>query len=283
VKNHEEYPESKKNPPSPMRGEGARQRRPPECRGVPRPRRRRLSLVRYLLLVGLAGAATPLFGANPLSLDIAVMTLTAAQPPRMVDDELILSYQPAHPHPVRYVGVRFGHENWKILHTYARNEHDVFVLDYRVPEGVREIRYRIVVDGLWMADPYNPKIASDDRGDEFSVVTLEREPVRPILNPRLENGGAVTFTFRGAPGRRVSILGDFNNWDPFMDYMAETAPSSGLYTITLRMPPGPHWYLFFTEGRRVLDMFNADSAVDPDGTTVSYFSLSHSPRRLSED
>ena len=226
--------------------------------------------MRYLLLACLAGAAGPLFGANPLSLDIAVKTLTAAQPPRMVGDELILSYKPAH--PVRFVGVRFGHESWKILHTYARNEHEVFVLDYPVPEGVREIRYRIVVDGLWMADPANPRVDADQTGEEFSVFTLEREPERPILNPRQERGGALTFTFRGAPGRHVSLLGDFNNWDPFMDYMAEKSP--GLYTVTLRIPPGPHWYVFFTEGRRVLDMFNADSAVDPDGTAVSYFSLS---------
>jgi hypothetical protein len=263
VKKHEEHPESKKNEPTSTRAQGA---------GHGRPRRKRVSLVRWLLLACLVGAAGPLFGANPLSLDIAVKTLTSAQPPRMVGDELILSYKPSLPTPVRYVGVRFGHESWKVLHTYAVNEHGIFVLDYPVPEGVREIRYRIVVDGLWIADPTNPRVDSDAMGDEFSVVTLEREPERPIVNPRLERGGALTFTFRGIPGRRVSLLGDFNNWDPFMDYLTERSP--GLYTLTLRMPAGPHWYVFFTEGRRVLDMFNAESAVDPDGVTVSYFSLS---------
>jgi hypothetical protein len=101
VKNHEEYTESKKNPPFPTRGQGARHLRPRYSAAFRRPRRRRISLLRYLLLAGLAGAAGPLFGANPLSLDIAVMTLTAAQPPRMVDDALILSYQPAHPHAAR--------------------------------------------------------------------------------------------------------------------------------------------------------------------------------------
>jgi hypothetical protein len=282
VKNHEENPESKKNLTRKkrrlrygLRAErvlpySAAFGRPRYSAAFGRPRRRRISPMRFLLLACLAGAAGPLFGANPLSLDIAVMTLTAAQPPRMVDDKLILSYKPSH--PVRYVAARFAHESWKILHTYARNEHDVFVLDYAVPEGVRDIRYRIVVDGLWITDPANPRVDSDAMGDEFSVVTLESEPVRPIVNPKLERSGAVTFTFRGTPGRRVSLLGDFNNWDPFMDYLAEKSP--GFYTLTLRMPAGPHWYVFFTEGRRVLDMFNAESGVDPDGTTVSYFSLS---------
>ena len=123
-----------------------------------------------------------------------------------------------------------------------------------------------------LATHWVSRVDADETGEEFSLFTLEREPERPILNPRQERGGALTFTFRGAPGRRVSLLGDFNNWDPFMDSLLETSP--GLYTVTLRIPPGPHWYVFFTEGRRVLDMFNADSAVDPDGTAVSYFSLS---------
>jgi hypothetical protein len=234
------------------------------------PRSKRVSLVRYLLLASLLFAAGRLFAANPLSLDFAVMNISAAQPPHMVEDELILSCKPAH--QAHFVGVRFAHESWKVLHPYAVNAKGVFVLDYPVPEGVREIRYRITVDGLWMADPANPTTDQDAVGETFSVYTLEREPFRPIINPRHEPDGAITFTFHGQPGRRVALLGDFNNWDPFMDYLAEKTP--GLYTITLRVPAGPHWYTFFTDGRKVLDMFNPGTGVDPEGATVSYFSLS---------
>jgi 1,4-alpha-glucan branching enzyme len=233
-------------------------------------RRRRVSLIRYLLLACLLAAAGRVFAASPLDLDIAMKTLTAAQAPRMVDDALILSYTPEH--PVRFVGVRFSHESWKVLHPYAVNEHGVFVFDYPVPEGIREIRYRIVVDGLWMADPANPLVDSDTRGDEFSVFTMDKEPYRPTVNPRRERDGEITFTFRGAPGRRVSIAGDFNNWDPFMDYLAEKAP--GTYTITFRMPAGRHWYFFFSDGQRIIDMANPETALDPGGNTVSYFALS---------
>ena len=42
--------------------------------------------------------------------------------------------------------------------------------------------------------------------------------------------------FRGKPGRRVSLVGDFNNWDPFMDPLDETSPGS--YSVTLRVPAG---------------------------------------------
>ncbi len=212
-----------------------------------------------------AGSA---FAVNLQTLDIAVRSLSAAQAPRMVEDVLLLTFKPGT--RTRFVGVRFAHESWKVLHPYAVNENGVFVLDYPVPEGLREIRYKIVVDGLWMADPTNPTIEMDAVGNEVSVFTLEKEPVRLILNPRREADGGITFVFRGAPGRRVSIAGDFNFWDPFIDTLAEPAP--GMYRITLRVPAGEHWYYFFMDGRRLLDRLNPETGVDPDGNTVSYFS-----------
>ena len=206
-----------------------------------RPRGRPVTIVRCVFWACLLLSGGRIFGANAQTLDIAVKTLTAAQAPRMVGDVLLLTLKPGV--PTRFVGVRFAHESWKVLHPYAVNDSGVFVMDYPVPEGVREIRYKIVVDGLWMADPTNPRIDTDAVGNEFSVFTLEKEPVRPILNPRRQADGAVTFTFRGAPGRRVSIAGDFNHWDPFVDTLAETAP--GTYLITLRVPAGDHSVFLF--------------------------------------
>jgi hypothetical protein len=196
-----------------------------------------------------------------------VKSIDSSRPPRMIDDVLVLSYKPER--PVRFVGVRFAHEDWKFLHPYEWNERGVLVLDYPVPEGVREIRYRIVVDGLWMSDPANPVADADAAGVPFSVYRLESEPTRTVVNPKPDMGGAFTFVFRGSPGRRVSIVGDFNNWDPFMDPLDEIAPGS--YSVTLRIPAGEHWYYFFSDGRRILDRFNAQTGVDPDGGTVSYF------------
>jgi Glycogen recognition site of AMP-activated protein kinase len=234
---------------------------------VPSARPRKVGLVKCLLLACLLFSPTAAFAANTLTLDLAVQSITSSQPPRMVDDVLLLSYKPQR--PVRFVGVRFEHEAWKILHPYTVNEQGVFVLDYPVPEGVQEIRYRMVVDGLWMPDPANPVTAPDGAGALLSVYRLESQPLRLVVNPRPDTGGALTFVFRGKPGRRVSIVGDFNNWDPFMDALDETSPGS--YSVTLRVPAGDHWYYFFSDGRRILDRFNAQTGVDPDGGTVSYF------------
>jgi hypothetical protein len=206
------------------------------------------------------------FAANPISLDIAVKGTDSSQPPRMVDDDLILSFKPDR--PVRFVGVRFAHEAWKVLHSYEMNDKGVFVFDYPVPEGVREIRYRIVVDGLWMADPANSHIDVDASGVAFSLYTLSKDPVRPIVNPKAD-GGMYSFVFRGRAGCRISLVGDFNNWDPYMDPLEETSP--GTYSISIRVPPGAHWYYFLSDGSRILDPFNAQTGIDPDGAAVSYF------------
>jgi hypothetical protein len=217
-------------------------------------------------MIAAAGSA---FAASPRALLIVLQGIDAPQPPRLVGDTLVLSVKPQR--PARMVGARFETEGWRILHRFELNDNGVFVMDYPVPEGVREIRYRIVVDGLWMSDPENPQVTEDDAGNELSVFTLDAEPLRPVFNPRLEGDGSITFTFKGAPGRRVSIVGDFNNWDPFMEPMRETA--DGTYSITVRLPAGRHWYYFFTDGRRVLDPYNPESGVDPDGLRVSSFSL----------
>jgi 1,4-alpha-glucan branching enzyme len=115
-------------------------------------------------------------------------------------------------------------------------------------------------------------VDSDAAGNEFSVFTVEKAPPRRIESPRKESDGAITFTYTGVAGHRVALEGDFNNWDPFMAVLKESTP--GVYTITLRIPPGEHWYVFYSDGLRILDRFNGTTAVDPDGRTVSYFSLS---------
>jgi hypothetical protein len=203
---------------------------------------------------------------DSIMLDIAMKSIDSSRPPRVLGDVLVLGFKPDR--LSQFAGVRFAHEGWKILHPYSVNEEGVFVLDYEIPEGVREIRYRIVVDGLWMPDPGNPVTVTDASGVSFSVYTLEKEPVRTIVNPK-PVGNALTFVFQGSPGRHVSLVGDFNNWDPFMSLLDEAEP--GMYSISLRVPAGEHWYYFFSDGRRILDRFNAQTGVDPDGGIVNYF------------
>jgi hypothetical protein len=229
----------------------------------------RTSLLRCLALACLlfsAGGAA--WGADATSLKIAMKTAKAGLAPRVVQDELVLSVKPTE--PAHSVGVRFAVESWAVLHLFEQNEYGVFVYDWPIPEGVRDIRYRVVIDGQVTTDPANPVTAMDATGSLLSVVTLEKDPVRPVVNPKVGADGTVTFVFTGTPGKRVAIVGDFNNWDPAMDSLDEVAP--GTYSITMRVGPGTHWYYFATEGRRVLDRYNSAAVTDPTGLRVNTFS-----------
>jgi hypothetical protein len=232
--------------------------------------------MRWLALTFLVASAAVASAVSPSMLAATIRTITTMQAPRMVDDVLLLTYRSRE--LTRFVGARIAGEaaagqaweRWGTLEVYSRNEHGVFVLDYRVPKGTRRLLYRIQVDGVWMADPSNPLAETDASGISFSVFEVEQEPMRPLANPEVA-GGNLTFVWRGPPGSRVSIVGDHNGWNPFDPGSLLTEVKPGEYAITLPARPGRHYYCFFTEGRKVLDPWNSQTAVDPDGRRVNTF------------
>jgi 1,4-alpha-glucan branching enzyme len=106
------------------------------------------------------------------------------------------------------------------------------------------------------------------------VFELESEPWRSLVNPEVKAGKA-TFVYLGTPGTRVSLVGDFNEWDPFAELMTEERP--GRFTATIEVRPGRHYYAFFAGGRKVLDEANSETGVDPDGRQVSSFTVPYAP------
>ena len=235
-------------------------------------RGKRLSLARRLALILLVGSAAAASATSPTAIDVAVRTIRTMQAPRLVGDTLLLTYRSRD--LVRFVGVRFRHEQWALLHAYAVNENGVFVLDYPLPVGAGRLAYRIMVDGVWMTDPSNPFVETDERGVEVSVFEVESEPWRSVVNPEVKAGKA-TFVYLGTPGARVSLVGDFNGWDPFIQLMTEERP--GRFSATIEVRPGRHYYAFFAAGRKVLDEANSETGVDPDGRRVSSFTVPYTP------
>src|SRR4030042_568486 len=133
------------------------------------------------------------------------------------------------------VGASFAHERFGVFHPYVRNANGVFVLLLDVLEGVDSLTYRIAVDGLWTHDPANPQRFEDPSGVVFSTYSLEDLPPKSLISPEIHPNGRVTFLFRGQPGRFVSLIGEFNRWDPFWEPMTEQSGQPGqlsLYQLT---------------------------------------------------
>ena len=62
------------------------------------------------------------------------------------------------------------------------------------------------------------------------------------------NGRHITipFVFPAPAARRVSLAGDFNNWDP--EDMPMYKGSDGVWYLTVSLPPGRHEYRFVADG-----------------------------------
>jgi 1,4-alpha-glucan branching enzyme len=227
----------------------------------------KLSLPAVALLLAASGT---LYGQNQLLETIRIQSVTQAGPPRFLEHQVLFSYQPDR--PARLVGARFEHEHYQVFHPYFKNENGIFLLLLDIPEGVDRLVYRIFVDGLWLPDPFNPESEQDQLGVSFSVFSLPKAPEKLLESPVVRRDGEVTFWYRSVPGRFVSVIGEFNHWDPYWEPMQEVRP--GLYTATVRLPPGRHYYLYSVDGERVPDPRNVENAADREGFLVSSFELS---------
>ena len=189
---------------------------------------------------------------------------------------------------VRRIGVAFAHENFADIYWYTRllipqsglnpiilpgekepspyKESGMQFHVYRVPDNIRNVEYRLIINGLWTVDPANP----ETRRDHVSGLTLSvlRMPQRQIKHSPL-NGlpEGLSFLFKGPPGETVSVAGTFNNWDPFM-YELREGPA-GVYSLTVPLPPGTYQYVFFHRGERFWDPDNPNRVYSRDGSIAS--------------
>ena len=134
-----------------------------------------------------------------------------------------------------------------------------------IPEGVRYLDYRLIIDGLWTADPLNPLTITNPVGIVLSRFPLPAQAQATLASAR--QPGAFQFNFRAPPGEIVTVGGSFNNWDPFMYELREVSP--GFFTLTLPLPPGRFQYVFFHRGEPIPDPANMRRLYRRDGRAVS--------------
>jgi hypothetical protein len=206
--------------------------------------------------------------AKETSIDLEIDFVKHMRAPEFYGNRVILTYEDER--PVKSVAAIFDHEGYTKLHLYEKNKNDIFCLIYPVPASVSELKYRIVVDGLITDDPSNSDIETNVFGISFSRVEIPDNFIKPrIFNPELSKDGMIKLTYTALPGRIVSLLGDFNMWDPYANTFEED--SNGVYTIRLRVAPGRHYYYFFVNGEKRLDPNNLKRMVSDYGEEVNSF------------
>jgi hypothetical protein len=213
-----------------------------------------------------------------------LLTIPVPRGPEIFDDGVIFTA----PSSYRRVGISFAHEGFSHVYWFqkllkakdeltAREEKSRRIEDkyrdsgilfhvYTVPPEIRELEYRLVIDGLWTADPLNPQYRVDQKsGIVRSVIAMpeiQRVPTAFDGPP-----GTLTFNYRAPSGETITVAGSFNGWDPFMYELREIR--EGYYSLTLPLPPGTYHYVFFHRGLRVQDPYNHNQVYTIEGLAAA--------------
>ena len=174
--------------------------------------------------------------------------------PRSTAEILEVGGDPRHVEPTRDSGILFHVE--------------------LIPENLRYMDYRLVIEGLWTSDPQNPLSVRSPAGIVSSRVVLP-EP-RGIEAQLATPPGHYRFNFRSDPGQHITVGGTFNSWDPFMYVLREVSP--GFYTLLLPLSPGYFQYAFFLRGEMLSDPANPRLRYSPNGRAVSEAEVAAIPR-----
>ena len=198
-----------------------------------------------------------------LPLHLKIMSTHNTVEPQIWKNTIFLTARPrGNP---RFVGVAFDFESYGIIHPFKINESGIFIYTAQAPE-MREIHYRLIIDGLWMADP----LGVHNERDKYGIMVSKLEAGEPeyvkVKGPESDNSGNTTFSIRSRPDSTVSIVGTFNGWDPYMTSLKESF--SGVYSTNLRLKKGTYFYYFIIDGRKAMDPMNFSRAMNREGEEV---------------
>ena len=234
-----------------------------------------------MLLVFIIGNITAADTESYLFIE-RLRAISAAGKPEIYEDAVLFTA----PSSYQRVGISFAHENYAKVHWFKRlvlpretadfteaeknaknpdlhkDSGIMFYLE-NIPKDVQNLDYRMIINGLWTADPLNPLTVKGPYGLVESRVPLPSAASKPAGG----TAGTYRFDFRADPGESITVGGSFNNWDPFMYELRETSP--GFYSLVLSLPPGTFQYAFFYRGERIPDPENPKKLYSRDGKVVS--------------
>lgn len=134
--------------------------------------------------------------------------------------------------------------------------------------GSREIlKYKFNIDGIWACDPKNPQIEDDRIGSNISLFENPGNPGGSQVTFRILQKNLVEFRLFKPKARLISLVGDFNNWNPENDLLKRG--QDGIWKLHKRLPAGIYLYKYIVDGKWVPDVYNSVSASDVTGEICS--------------
>jgi hypothetical protein len=213
-----------------------------------------------------------------------LLTLGGPGSPVVFEDSVIFTASSE----LRRVGVAFAHEDFGKVYWFRQllipqdpigapippgkkapdpyKDSGILFYVHSVPQNIKDLEYRLIINGLWTVDPTNSLTRRDPvSGLAWSILSIPPRKSNPDPLDGLPDG--LKFSFRGPPGEIVTVAGNFNGWDPFMYELKEWP--AGVYSIHIPLPPGRYQYVFFHRGERFTDPYNPHRIYARDGGAAS--------------
>ncbi|MFH0974461.1 MAG: hypothetical protein V1874_01615 [Spirochaetota bacterium] len=135
-----------------------------------------------------------------------------------------------------------------------------FINEFNDNNNNNTIRYKFVVDGIWLPDPMNPEKEDDDSGSYVSIIYPINLTDTKNVSYRLIDTQLVEFRIYKPRAKHISLVGDFNNWNPENDLLKKK--KSGVWMLVKRLNPGIYKYKYIIDGERSVDIYNSSNAGD---------------------
>ncbi len=214
--------------------------------------------------------AAELTNYQDFDLDKLLHSIDKPCSPIVTEDYIIFTSSPDY----RFVGIAFDYENYKTVHPFeilTQKDDDGKVTRkhmfycYKRQHKFTTLKYRLIFDGLWAADPLNPnKEYDDDVNLYFSKV---EDPTSVKIATSYTESDTVRFIYKGESGQNIHLAGTFTNWDPWIYQLNETEP--GFYELELPLTTGKYFYNYYIGLTPILDETNPEKMYTNDGRVAS--------------
>ncbi|PJZ25139.1 carbohydrate-binding module 48 [Leptospira hartskeerlii] len=205
-----------------------------------------------------------------------VDTFSALKTGKLLNRGVLFSYEGLANDEVSVCG-EFSH--WQCV-SLQKNDKGIFygVVDIhgdQLYEAKPAYEYKFKVDGIFTHDPENPDTVEDGEGSLVSRIAFrEGGPNKQTSTRVLEDSPyeekefrTVEFRIYQPQAESVSLIGDFNHWDPESDFLIKER--NGTFRVVKKLKPGEYQYNFLVDGKIVVDTYNPLTVLREDTGEIS--------------
>jgi 1,4-alpha-glucan branching enzyme len=174
----------------------------------------------------------------------------------VIEKGVLLTYKNRYAKKVKIAG---DFSNWQTVDMY-RSKYGIWYYFLTDLSEDKITRYKFVSDGVWILDPMNIERIDDGSGSYMSVLQPASANDTAKLTLRFINRNEVEFRLYRPKAKFISLVGDFNNWNPENDVLEKD--KNGIWTLRKKLIPGLYKYKYIIDGNWTLDIYNERTSGD---------------------